>query len=125
MLCLERLLWDKADHAELAEQCCWVLRIRKEKLYGGTRGIGELRRDASDLTERRKLQRDRIAPGAMVGDRVGELCAIVQRNIGLLVRRIREWDGPAALPPPTALRVRGGLSGEGATPCLAQLPFTQ
>ena len=23
----------------------------------------------------------------------------------------REWDGPAALPPPTALRVRGGLPG--------------
>src|SRR5215831_2590039 len=27
---------------------------------------------------------------------------------------VREWDGPAALPPPTTLRVRGGLSGEGA-----------
>src|SRR5215471_18730656 len=38
---------------------------------------------------------------------------------------VREWDGPAALPPPTALRVRGGLSGEGAPPCLAHPPFTQ
>ena len=38
----------------------------------------------------------------------------------------REWDGPAALPPPTALRVAGGgLSGEGAPSCLARPPFTQ
>jgi hypothetical protein len=26
-------------------------------------------------------------------------------------RERREWDGPAALPPPMALRVRGGLPG--------------
>jgi hypothetical protein len=35
----------------------------------------------------------------------------------------REWDGPAALPPPMALRVHGGLSGAGAPPCLADPPF--
>ncbi len=29
-------------------------------------------------------------------------------DIPLIVRG-SEWDGPAALPPPTALRVRGGL----------------
>ena len=37
----------------------------------------------------------------------------------------REWDGPAALPPPTALRVGGGLSGAGAPSCLAGPPFAQ
>ena len=26
-----------------------------------------------------------------------------------IAAKCREWDGPAALPPPTALRVRGGL----------------
>ena len=39
--------------------------------------------------------------------------------------KCREWDGPAALPPPTARRVRGGLSGVGAPPCLADPPFAQ
>jgi hypothetical protein len=34
-------------------------------------------------------------------------------------------DGPAALPPPTVLRVRGGLSAEGAPPCPARPPCTQ
>jgi hypothetical protein len=38
----------------------------------------------------------RFAPKATVGDRSAAR---------------REWDGPAALPPPTALRVRGGLPG--------------
>jgi hypothetical protein len=37
----------------------------------------------------------------------------------------REWDGPAALPPLTALRVRGGLSGAGASSCLASPLFAQ
>jgi hypothetical protein len=38
----------------------------------------------------------------------------------------REWDGPAALPPPQRLsEYAGGLSGEGAPPCLARPPFTQ
>ena len=54
-----------------------MLRIRKEKLYGVARGIGELRRDPGDLIEWWKLQRDRLATGAMVGDRVGDFCAIV------------------------------------------------
>ena len=27
---------------------------------------------------------------------------------------VREWDGPAVLPPLTALRVRGGLEARGA-----------
>ena len=85
MLCLERLLRDEADYAELAKRRCRMFRIRKEKLYAVARGIGELRRDPGDLIEWWKLQRDRIAPGAMVGDRVGELCAIVQRNVRLLV----------------------------------------
>jgi hypothetical protein len=77
MLCLERLLRDEADYAELAKRRCRVFRIGKEKLYGLARGFGELRRDASDLIERWKLQRDRIATGAMVGDRVGNFCAII------------------------------------------------
>ena len=38
----------------------------------------------------------RIATGTMVGDRIGNLCAVVQRNICLLVRRIR--DGPGTAP---------------------------
>ena len=71
MLCLERLLRDEADQAKLAERRCRMLRIRKEKLYGVARGIGELRGDARNLIERWKLQCDRIAPGAMVGNRVG------------------------------------------------------
>jgi len=75
-----------------------MLRIRKKKLYGVARSIGELGDDARNLIERWKLQRDGIAPSAMVGDRIGELCAVVQRNIYLLVRRI--GDGPG-----TALRV--------------------
>src|SRR3974390_3857559 len=37
----------------------------------------------------------------------------------------REWDEPAAPPPPTALRVRGGLSGAGVPPCLAGPLFAQ
>jgi hypothetical protein len=37
----------------------------------------------------------------------------------------REWDGPAALPPLTALRVLGGLVRAGAPPCLAGPPFAQ
>jgi hypothetical protein len=64
-----------------------MLRIRKEKLYGVALGIGKLRDDIRDFIERWKLQRDRIAPGAMLGDRVGGLCAVVQRNVRLLVRR--------------------------------------
>jgi hypothetical protein len=41
------------------------------------------------------------------------------------VPALSEWDGPAALPPPTAFRVRpGGLSG-GAQSCLARPTFTQ
>jgi hypothetical protein len=48
-------VWEEAGHAELAERRCWVFRIRKEKLYGIIRHIGELRRDTSDLIERRKL----------------------------------------------------------------------
>ena len=71
MLCLERLLRDEADHAELAERRCRMFRIRKEKLYGVTRGIGELRDDARDLIERRKLQRDRIAPVPWLGIGLG------------------------------------------------------
>ena len=66
------------------------------KNYGAALGIAERRRDTCDLFKRRKLQSDRITPGAMVGNRVGELCAVVQRNVGLLVRRIR--DGPIAVP---------------------------
>ena len=96
MLCLEQLLWDEADHAELAERRCRVFRIRKEKLYGITRHIGELRRDTSDLIERRKLQCDRIATGAMVGDRIRVFRAVDRWNVALLVRRIRDW--PVAVP---------------------------
>src|SRR5215831_14654003 len=32
-------------------------------------------------------------------------------------RDVREWDGPAALPPPTVFRVRRGLVRKGAPPC--------
>jgi hypothetical protein len=71
MLCLERLLWDEADYAELAERRCRMFRIRKEKLNELARGFRELRRDAGDLIERWKLQRDRIATGAMVGIGLG------------------------------------------------------
>jgi hypothetical protein len=38
---------------------------------------------------------------------------------------VREWDGPAALPPPTVLRVRRGLVRKGAPPCPARPLFTQ
>ena len=55
----------------------------------------------------------------------GERRAERQAGRGERQAERREWDGPAALPPPTALRVRGGLSGEGAPPCLARPPFTQ
>jgi hypothetical protein len=54
-----------------------MFRIGKEKLHGLARGFRELCRDAGDLIERWKLQRDRIATGAMVGDRVGNFCAII------------------------------------------------
>src|SRR4029077_3547751 len=40
-------------------------------------------------------------------------------------RHCREWDCPPAPPPPTALRVGGGLSGAGAPPCRAGPPFAQ
>src|ERR1700683_4457032 len=95
MLCLERLLRDEADNAKLAKRRCRMLRIRKEKLYGVALGIGKLRDDIRNFIERWKLQRDRIASGAMVGERVGGLSAVVQRNVRLLVRRIR--DGPMLL----------------------------
>src|SRR6476646_6370218 len=38
---------------------------------------------------------------------------------------VREWDGPAALPPPTGLRVRRGLVRKGSPPCPARPLFTQ
>src|SRR4029077_481654 len=38
---------------------------------------------------------------------------------------VREWDGPAALPPPTVLRVRRGLVRKGSPPCPARPLFTQ
>jgi len=38
---------------------------------------------------------------------------------------VREWDGPAALPPPTTLRVLEGLIRRRSTPCLAHPRFTQ
>jgi hypothetical protein len=38
---------------------------------------------------------------------------------------VREWDGPAALPPSTVLRVRRGLVRKGAPPCPARPLFTQ
>src|SRR5262245_34484685 len=40
-------------------------------------------------------------------------------------RHFREWDGPAALPPPTVFRVRRGLVRKGAPPCPARPLFTQ
>jgi hypothetical protein len=40
-------------------------------------------------------------------------------------RDFREWDGPAALPPPTTLRVLEGLIRRRSTPCLAHPRFTQ
>ena len=77
MLCLERLLRDEADYAELAKRRCRMFRIRKEKLHGLAHGFRELCRDAGDLIERWKLKHDRIATGAMVGDRAGNFCAII------------------------------------------------
>ena len=61
-----------------------MLRIRKEKLYGLACGFREFCRDPGDLIEWWKLQRDRIAAGAMVGDRVGKFCAILQWNVSLI-----------------------------------------
>src|SRR4029077_6512880 len=56
--------------------------------------------------------------------RVGALMLIAE-----LRRRptleFREWDGPAALPPPTVLRVRRGLVRKGSPPCPARPLFTQ
>ena len=83
-----------------------MFRIRKEKLNGVALGIGELRSNAGDLIERWKLQRDRIASGALVGDRVGEFGAIIQRNVCLLVRRIR--DGPGTGPAPCVFEPQRG-----------------
>src|SRR3984893_7593002 len=126
MLCLERLLRDEADHAKLAERRCRMLRIRKEKLYGVALGIGKLRDDICDFLERWKLQRDRITPGAMVGDRVGGLCAVVQRNVRLLVRRIR--DGPVTVPARGVFepqRSRKHPIGKAGIPVTATEPKTQ
>ena len=61
MLCLEWQFGNEADHTKLAQRRCRLFRLRKEKLYGVARGFGELRRDASDLIERWKLQRDLCA----------------------------------------------------------------
>ena len=46
-------------------------------------------------------------------------------DLGAAGQYRREWDGPAALPPPTVLRVRGWLVRAGAPPCLACPPFAQ
>ena len=58
-----------------------MLGIRKEKFYGVARNIGEFRGDVGDLVERWKLQRDRIATGAMVGNRLGYSAPVIQWNV--------------------------------------------
>jgi len=61
---------------------------------------------------------------AVIFDRVIELSLRVdvrlerKRPRSRDVAMCREWDGPAALPPPAALRVRGSFSRAGALPCL-------
>ena len=73
--------------------------------------------------EFRNLGHSRLGPA---GRRSSHVRYAPKATVGHQNAICREWDGPAALPPPQRLsEYAGGLSGEGAPPCLARPPFTQ
>ena len=112
---------------------CWREDSGEEQKRLGIRGnpgpssFGSCGVDESAVD--RPVETNRIYTGVMaagVTSRLWGMSALAHfADSSRTSREVREWDGPAALPPPTVLRVRRGLVRKGAPPCPARPLFTQ